>query len=140
MKVHKHRKKYHKFYQDIAALAARQSVATRRKVGAVIVSNSGMIATGWNGTAPGFDNVCELHGTTREVVIHAERNAIDKMTLEGISTKGAILFTTTSPCLECAKSIAAVGIKEVYFNTAYSDDNGIVYLKMADVKVRKYNV
>jgi dCMP deaminase len=98
-----------------------------------------MIATGWNGTPAGFpSNLCETGSKTKDEVVHAERNAIDKMTLEGVSTRGSILFTTTAPCIECAKSIAAVGIIKVYFKNTYRSDDGTVFLKRMGVETERY--
>jgi dCMP deaminase len=136
------RPKYYEFYQKLAEEAAKQSVAYKR-VGAVIVTSSGLISPGWNGTPTGFDNSCEMFAgarglKTKPEVIHAERNAIDKMTIEGTSTRNAILFTTTAPCMECAKSIHAVGIAEVFYRDKYKNDDGLDFLKDAGVPVTQY--
>ena len=131
------RKKYHQLYLEMARCAAAQSAAKRRQVGCVIVTKSGMIAPGWNGTLAGFDNDCESSdGKTLPIVVHAERNALDKLTRQGVSAEGAILFVTTAPCVDCAKSIINVGIKEVYFVEQYSSDNGLELLSEAGVVVR----
>lgn len=138
-KIKPHKEKYYNFYIDIAELAAKQSTAKRRQVGAAVVLKTGMIATGWNGTGPGQENVCELSdGTTKPEVIHAERNALDKLTREGVSPEGAILFVTTAPCLECAKSIAGVGIYKVFYKDSYNNDDGIQHLKKRGIEVNKY--
>ena len=140
-------KKYHKLYVEMAESAAKQSKAVRRKVGAVIVLPTGIIAIGWNGTPAGFNNVCEWQcedgkgydtGTTKPEVIHAERNALDKLTRQGVSTEGAILFVTTAPCIECAKSLAAVGVAEVYYDVVQSNTFGLDFLDKAGVKTFKY--
>lgn len=143
-------KKYHDLYVEMAVSAAKQSKAVKRKVGAVIVLPTGLIAVGWNGTPAGFDNVCEWQcedgkgcntGNTKPEVIHAERNAIDKLTRQGVSSEGAIIFTTTAPCIECAKAIAAVGISEVYYgNTQRSNTDGLEFLKKSKVGAFRYEV
>jgi dCMP deaminase len=103
MSLNPHKTKFDAFYWAIVEAAAAQSVATRHKVGALVVTPSGMMSSGWNGMPAGMDNTCEgnpfwddheecLRGKTKPEVIHAERNAIDKMTREGVSTKGSILF------------------------------------------------
>lgn len=135
--------KYNQFYQDMADLVAKQSVAERRKVGAVIVLPSGMLAIGWNGTPSGFNNDCEYDSDTlplktRPEVIHAERNALDKLTRQGVSTEGAVLFVTTAPCIECAKSVAAVGITEVHYRDIQSNTKGLEFLKEAKVPTYQY--
>ena len=148
-KVNPHKSKYFDLYMDLAIRASEQSVATRRQVGAVIVTSAGVIAIGWNGTAPGFDNVCEYLidvadtrellplGMTKPEVIHAERNALDKLSRQGISPEGSILFVTTAPCIECAKSIAAVGIDKVVYLDTYKTADGIDFLKKSGVDVQK---
>ena len=138
--IQPHKEKYHALYWDIANSAAKQSVAVRRQVGAVIVPLSGIIAIGWNGSPPGFDNACELHnGKTKPEVIHAERNALDKLSKQGVSVNGSILFTTTAPCLECAKSIAGVGITHVHYRDSYHDTDGLDFLKCVGVETKKHS-
>jgi dCMP deaminase len=134
-----HKEKYHKLYQDLAERVSQESVAISRQVGAVIVAQSGMMSIGWNGTPSGFDNNCEYDDQrTKPEVIHAERNAIDKMTRQGVSTQGAILFTTTAPCIECAKSIAPVGISQVYYRDHFTNNDGIDFLHISEVSVLHY--
>lgn len=116
MKIKVQHAKYHALYKDMAVRVSEQSYAKRKQVGCVIVSTTGLIALGFNGMPSGYPNQCELpDGTTNPLVIHAERNAIDKMTREGVPVAGSIVFTTLSPCIECAKSLAAIGVKAVYY-------------------------
>lgn len=140
------KEKYHKFYKEISESVAEQSCAEIRKVGAVIVLPTGLIATGWNGTPAGFPNDCEEWDSleegavrvTKPEVIHAERNALDKLTRQGMSAEGAILFVTTAPCIECAKSISTVGIREVHYRDVQSNIKGLNYLKEAAIPTFKY--
>lgn len=122
--------------------AANQSVAVRRKVGAAIILPTGLIATGWNGMPAGFSNVCEYAHLkdliTKPEVIHAERNALDKLTREGVSPEDGILFVTTSPCIECAKSIASVGIRTVIYDSCYHNDKGVEHLINSGVEVHRF--
>ena len=135
--IQPHREKYFGLYWSLADAAATQSVADRAKVGCVIVTRTGMISVGWNGMPPGLPNRCENQwildeGVPRQKtdprVIHAERNAIDKMTREGVSTRGAILFTTLSPCMECAKSIATLELDCVYIRDLHDCMQGLLLL------------
>ena len=75
---------------------------------------------------------------TKPEVLHAERNALDKLAKRG-GTGGAdsTMFITTAPCLECAKSIYGAGIKEVYYTDDYRSEDGIYFLKKCGVKVEK---
>lgn len=132
--------KYHKLYMEMAKSAAKQSAAVRRKVGAVLVLPTGLIAVGWNGMPSGFSNVCEdENGKTKPEVIHAERNALDKLTRQGVSTEGAILFVTTAPCIECAKSISSVGIVEVYYEDIQSNIDGLKFLDKSGAVTFRYD-
>jgi dCMP deaminase len=61
--------------------------------------------------------------------LHAEQNCILWAARNGIATNGTTLYTTYSPCIQCAKVIFMAGIKEVYYQNLYSDVNGIQYLR-----------
>jgi dCMP deaminase len=149
-KVNPHKNKYFDLYMDLAIRASEQSVATKKQVGAVIILPTGLISLGWNGTPAGFDNDCEYIPTsqlgpwvhvpcrpkTKPEVIHAERNALDKLTRQGVPTEGSILFVTTAPCIECAKSVAAVGIKEVIYLDTYKNTHGVDFLRESGVEVK----
>lgn len=148
-----HKLKYHPLYWNMALLAAEQSQATRSKVGAIIVAPTGMISVGWNGMPPGFENECEVENpnpvpgrgiipepgegyfVTKPEVIHAERNAIDKMTRQGVPIEGSILFVTLAPCLECAKSIHGLGFKHIHYREDYRKTCGLDFLQRAGVPV-----
>lgn len=75
---------------------------------------------------------------TKPEVIHAERNALDKLVKNGgMGAKGATLFSTHSPCIECAKSIYGAGIKEVVYKNDYRSEDGIYFLQKCGIKVTK---
>jgi dCMP deaminase len=75
---------------------------------------------------------------TKPEVLHAERNALDKLAKKGnIGGDGAYLFSTHAPCLECAKSIYGAGIKEVFYKEDYRSFDGIEFLKKCNIKVEK---
>jgi dCMP deaminase len=132
----------HSLYIDIAERVAQESHARRRKVGAIIVKDSRIISTGWNGMPSGWDNNCEIElddGSllTRPEVLHAESNCIAKLAKSTESGENADLYITLSPCLDCAKLILQSGIKSVYYKTVYRDDSGIQFLKKSNVSVEK---
>lgn len=137
--------KYHRLYWQMVEAAAQQSVATRHKVGAIVVTPEGMISPGWNGMPVGFENECEIYdpslgrGKTRPEVIHAEHNAIDKMLRRGISTNGAELFVSRSPCLNCAKLLHSLGLAHVHYWEAHDDESGLLFLKQAGIPVSSPN-
>ena len=125
-------------YMGTALLHSRLSKANRLKVGACIVTTSGVTLTGYNGTPAGWNNACEdENGVTKPSVIHAELNAMLKAAREGVSLLGATIYSTHSPCLPCAAAIAQSGIKRVRFNLFYRDDAGINALKDANIDVEQ---
>lgn len=116
---------------DIARVVATRSNCIRRHVAAVIVKERRIISTGYNGTPRGVRNCFEggcprcagetpSGGALHECICsHAEENAITQAAYHGIAVAGAILYTTTSPCLICAKMIINAGIAEVVFEEEY---------------------
>tara|TARA_R110000772_G_scaffold55472_18_gene126623 strand:+ start:3687 stop:4148 length:462 start_codon:yes stop_codon:yes gene_type:complete len=142
-------------YMEVAYSISKLSYANRRQVGCVIVKDNQMISFGYNGTPHGFDNSCEDIVTscnndcgcggcdktsTKREVLHAESNALSKIAKSTMSSDGAYLYTTTSPCFECAKLIIQSGIKEVYYNETYRDMGGIELLEKANINVIQTNV
>jgi len=126
-----------KVYMNVAYQFAKCSYAERRQVGAVIVKDGAIISFGYNGTPNGFDNCCEVNDTTKKEVLHAESNAISKVAQSTISSTGASLYVTTSPCFDCAKLIIQSGITKVYWTEAYRDLSGIELLKKANIEVER---
>lgn len=77
---------------------------------------------------------------TSPEVLHAERNAIDKLAKNhSVSGAGATMFVTHAPCLECAKSIYSAGIVQVYYNTDYRSASGIDFLRKCGVSIEQLN-
>lgn len=112
---------------------AELSSANRRKVGCVILKYNVQF-TGYNGTVPKMDNTCEYpDGTTNDdVVIHAERNALDKMTVAGFSSVGADVFVTCSPCTTCALSLIGARVNSVFYIDT-KKRNGLDILRNAGI-------
>lgn len=114
---------------------AENSYCQRRQVGALIVKDKMIISDGYNGTPVGFENVCEDdEGHTKSYVLHAEANAITKVAQSNNSSKGATLYVTASPCIECSKLIIQAGIKRVVFGEIYRLTDGIELLKRAKIE------
>lgn len=127
---------------QVAELTATNSKARRTKVGAVLVKDGRLIASGWNGQPHGFDNSCETMNpdgsmTTKETVIHAEANVVYFCAKHGIKTDGTTLYITMSPCIKCGLAIIQAGIKKVYYRTAYRDPSGIAFLRQNNIKVEQ---
>ena len=118
---------------DMARLAARRSSCLRRAVGAVLVKDRRLLATGYNGVPSGVTH-CEVTGCLREKLqvpsgerhelcrgLHAEQNAIIQAALHGVSTREATLYCTNLPCIICAKMLINSGVRRVVYLDGYCD-------------------
>ena len=127
----------------IAEVTAGLSYAKRLNVGAVIVKENQILATGYNGMPSGWENVCEheVEGqlVTKPEVLHAETNAIAKVAQSTESSQGSTLFCTHAPCIECAKLIYQSGIKTVYYRDQYRSDAGLKFLELSGVHVHQHS-
>ena len=127
--------KYDKAYLKMALEWGELSYCKRRKVGALIVKDKMIISDGYNGTPTGFENFCEDdEGYTKWYVLHAEANAIAKVSSSTQSTNGATLYITLSPCKECCKLIFQSGNIRVVYNKEYRDSSGLEFLEKAGVE------
>lgn len=137
------------YFMDIARVAAARANCRRRQVAAVLVRDRRIISTGYNGTPRGVKNCNEGgcprcnsdvpsgHDLAECFCSHAEENAIVQAAYHGIAVKGATLYTTFSPCLQCAKMIINAGVVEVVYHQRYSiDDSAQKLLREAGVRVR----
>lgn len=98
--------------------------------GAAILEDQGWILSN--------DNSCSCHKrVTKKEVLHAESNALMKLAKSTMSSKDAVLYTTTSPCFDCAKLIVQSGVKEVYYCEEYMDTSGISLLEKAGIKTNQ---
>ena len=128
-------------YMSVAESHSRLSKANRKKVGACLVTSSGIIIPGYNGTPTGSSNECEelVDGVlvTKPEVIHAELNSILKAAREGVSVVGSRLYVTLSPCKPCAAMLVQAGVKEVVYLQPYRCTGGMSLLVDAGVEVRQ---
>jgi dCMP deaminase len=130
-----------KIYMQCAYQFAKLSYAERRKVGSVVVKDAQIISFGYNGTPHGFNNSCEFLDiptgklVTRVEVLHAESNALAKLAKSTISSEGAHLYVTMSPCFQCAKLIIQSGIKHVFYCEEYRDKEGLKLLRKANISI-----
>tara|TARA_Y100000385_G_C13106440_1_gene648213 strand:+ start:609 stop:1022 length:414 start_codon:yes stop_codon:yes gene_type:complete len=129
-------RKFDKSYIKMAHVWADNSYCERRKVGALIVKDRMIISDGYNGTPSGFENICEdTDGATKAYVLHAEANAITKVATSNNSSKGATLYITDSPCMECAKLIIQSGIIRVVYSREYRITDGLDLLARAGIEL-----
>jgi len=142
-----HQNELDRTYIQMATVWSRLSKARRKQVGCLIVRDGTIISDGYNGTPRGFDNNCEqsfntMHSedyslVTKPEVLHAESNAITKLAKSTQSSAGATMYTTASPCLDCAKLIIQSDIHRLVYNELYKNEQGINLLKKAGVIVER---
>jgi len=135
------RPSWDEYYLGIARAVAARSNCLRRSVGALIVVEKAIIATGYNGTPLGVRNCCDGacprcrsdappgQGYDSCICVHAEQNAIVLAARHGNATNGGTLYSTLRPCFGCAKEAIQAGIREVVFGDgeAYADELEQVY-------------
>lgn len=123
-------------YLKMADEWSKLSHCKRKQVGSLIVKDKMIISDGYNGTPSGFENFCEDEdGYTKWYVLHAEANAIAKVSGSTQSTKGSTLYITLSPCKECSKLIFQSGISRVVYSKKYKDLSGIEFLIKSGVSI-----
>ena len=140
------------YFMQMAKLAATRSTCLRRKVGAVIVKDSHVLSTGYNGSPRGVSH-CEEKGCLRVLMNvpsgtrhelcrggHAEQNAVTQAAYFGTSVKDATIYTTTFPCSLCAKILINSGIKEIVYSEGYMDDLSKDILEETDIVIRHIDV
>jgi len=132
----------------IARLVAGRSTCLRRSVGAVLVRDKHILATGYNGAPRGLAHCAELGGCYRdqhgipsgqrhEVCrgAHAEQNAIAQAARFGVETDGATLYITNHPCVICAKILINAGIARIVYAEGYPDELAAAILEEAKLKL-----
>lgn len=127
--------RWDKMYLDLAHRVAQESKCPRTKVGCAILLPSGLLATGINGFPAGQDEMWNDGKTSNPMVTHAELNALGKCLEQGVSTKGATVYLTLAPCLECAKLLVRSGVLRVVYSSIYRCTEGVSYLQRYGVLV-----
>ena len=133
--------KWNEAHMRTAENYATLSSAVRLKVGCVIVKDNRIISIGYNGMPSGWDNTCEHEVktgnlVTKDEVLHAEANAITKVAMSSESCYNGDIYTTTAPCLECAKLIYQSGISNVFYRTPHlRSTDGIEFLEKCNIPV-----
>ena len=133
------------YFMEITDLVSRRSTCLRRKVGALLVRDRQILASGYNGAPSGLVH-CEENGCLRDTKgipsgerhelcrgLHAEQNAIIQAANHGVSINGATLYTTTHPCIICTKMIINAAIRRVVYRDGYADELSSTMLEQAGV-------
>jgi len=137
------------YFLDIVELVSRRSTCLRRAVGAALVRDRRILATGYNG-APSKLQHCLDIGCLRDELqvpsgqrhelcrgLHAEQNAIIQAALHGVSVKDATLYCTNHPCVICAKMIINAGVSRIVIRDGYSDELAAPMLLEAGIRVER---
>lgn len=127
------RKNWNDHFMDIAKLVSTRSTCIRRQVGAVLVKDRQVLATGYNGAPTGIKH-CGDRGCLRQLLnvpsgekhelcrgVHAEQNVICQAAKHGVSINNSCLYVTHFPCSICLKMLINVGVKIIYVKEAYPD-------------------
>lgn len=139
-----------KYFLEVAALVSKRATCLRRKVGAVLVKDKRILATGYNGAPSGLAHCLDIGYCLREKLnvpsgerhelcrgLHAEQNVLIQAALHGISTKDSHIYITNQPCIICAKMLINAGIKEIIITDGYPDKMAKEFLKEAKIMVKR---
>jgi dCMP deaminase len=124
---------WEEYFMEIARVVSTRSSCLRRQVGAVVVKNRQILATGYNGVPRGLRH-CDERGCLRQQLgipsgerhelcrgLHAEQNAIVQAAYHGVAISGSQIYCTHQPCVVCAKMLVNADVVAVYFSGAYPD-------------------
>jgi dCMP deaminase len=140
------------YFLKITELVASRSTCLRRKVGAILVRDRRILATGYNGAPAGLNHCLEVGclradrgvpaGQRHELcrAIHAEQNAIIQAARHGVSPVGATLYCTHQPCVICTKMLINSGVCRIIYLEGYPDELSMELLEEAGVELVKVDV
>lgn len=145
------RPSWDEYFMKLASEVATRTTCLRRAVGAVIVKERRILATGYNGVPTGLRH-CNVVGCLRQQLnvpsgqrneicrgLHAEQNAILQAARYGINIEGASIYINTQPCVVCAKMLINAGIKEIIYQNPYPDELAMDLLKESDITIRVFD-
>ncbi|MCX6384837.1 MAG: dCMP deaminase family protein [Actinobacteria bacterium] len=145
-----HRPTWDEYFIAITKQVATRATCLRRKVGAIIVKDKRILTTGYNGAPRGVKSCLEIGKCMRQELgvpsgqrheicraLHAEQNAIIQAAYHGVQIEGSDIYSTTQPCVLCAKMLINAGIKKIYYYEEYPDELALELLKEAGVELIK---
>lgn len=145
------RPSWDEYFMGLAEATATRSTCLRHKLGAVLVKDRRILATGYNGAPRGMKHCLEIgclrdklkipSGTRHEIcrAVHAEQNTIIQTARHGETTQDSEIFITHEPCAVCVKILINAGVKRIVFKTGYPDDFAKKLLKEAKIKLVRFN-
>lgn len=138
------------YFMTITNMVAKRSTCLRRHVGAILVKDKRILATGYNGAPAGIRH-CKETGCIRQDSdipsgqrhelcrgLHAEQNVIIQAAYHGVSIDGAILYCTNKPCIICSKMLINAGVKKIVYGDGYDDPLADEMLTEADITVERF--
>lgn len=144
------RPSWDEYFLEIAKLVASRSTCLRRQVGAVLVKDKRVLATGYNGAPSSLAHCLDI-GCLRENLsipsgerhelcrgLHAEQNAVIQAAYHGVSIKGATLYCTHHPCIICSKMLINAGVNRVVYLEGYPDPLSVEMFREAGISVERF--
>lgn len=141
------------YFMTITRQVAERSTCARAKVGAVIVRDRSILATGYNGSPAGMPHCTEVgcliyesRTPTGDVeqncfrTIHAEINAIAQAAKNGASIRDASIYITHTPCIHCLKVLVNTGIRAIFYEKPYKIDTVADIIEQTGVQLRQVNM
>lgn len=138
------------YFMGITRLVATRSTCSRRQVGAMLVKEKNILATGYNGVPSGITH-CDVTGCLRDLLkvpsgerhelcrgLHAEQNAIIQAARHGVNISGATLYCTDSPCIICSKMLINAGVTHIIYARGYPDALSLEMLDEAGIRYHQY--
>jgi dCMP deaminase len=138
------------YFMEITRLVAKRSTCLRRHVGALLVKDKMILATGYNGAPKGLKHCLDI-GCLREQLgipsgerhelcrgLHAEQNAIIQAAFHGVSIQGATLYCTNHPCIICTKMLINAGIVKIIYEDGYPDELSGGMLREAGIETIQF--
>ena len=136
---------------EIAASVSSRSTCLRRQVGAVLVRDKHIIATGYNGAPRGVSHCLDVGCLREELGIksgerheicrgtHAEQNSIIQAALHGVTTLGTTLYCTHQPCVLCTKMLINAGVKKIVFRGDYPDSMALELIAEVGLEIVRWD-
>ena len=143
---------WEEYFMEITRLVAKRATCLRRQVGAVLVLDKRLLATGYNGAPSGLAHCLEVgclrqerqipSGERHELCrgLHAEQNVIIQAAFHGIRIQGSTLYCTNLPCAICTKMLINAGIKEILYESGYGDSLSREMLLEAGIPLRQLHL
>jgi len=149
--IRPYRPSWEEYFMDITHLVAKRSTCLRRHVGALLVKDKKILATGYNGAPSRLEHCLDIgclrqkqgipSGERHELCrgLHAEQNAIIQAAYHGVEIRGATLYCTNHPCIICSKMLMNAGIERIVYAEGYADVLAKDMLKESGIDVEKFS-